>query len=108
MLCDLSEIFDLHWCIIGDFNELAKPSEKQGRISHPCTKYRRLNHFLDQSNAISVPGNGSIYTWKKHIHTHLIYEWLDRANVCKIGWRCIRNHLWCMGHLYARTIVPLF
>ena len=32
-------------------------------------------------NASSVPINGSHFTWKKHVHTHLIYEQLDRAIV---------------------------
>ena len=50
-------IFDLPWCIIGDFNELANPSEKGGGICHPNTKYQRLNNFLTQNNAISVPVN---------------------------------------------------
>ena len=83
LLLELNEIFDLPWCIIEDFNELANPSEKREGINHPCTKYRRLNNFLYQSNAISLPVNGSLYTLKKRIHMHLIYERLDRAIVCK-------------------------
>jgi len=64
-LRDLNKIFDLPWCIIGDFNELANPSEKRGGQNHPCTKYRRLNNFLTQTNATFVPVNRTIYTWKK-------------------------------------------
>jgi len=52
------EIFDLPWCIIGDFNELANPSEKRGGIIYPSTKFQRLNNFLHRNSAISVPING--------------------------------------------------
>jgi len=30
-------------------------------------------------NALSIPVSGPIFTWKKRIHTHLIYEQLDKA-----------------------------
>jgi len=83
LLSESHKIFDLPWCIIGDFNELANPSEKRGGICYPNTKYQQLNNFMTQNNAISVPLNGSIFTWKKCIHTHLIYERLDRVIVCK-------------------------
>jgi len=77
LLNETHKLFDLPWCIIGDFNELANPSEKRRGICHPNTKYHRLNNFLTQNNAISVPVNGSIFTCKKRIHMHLIYERLD-------------------------------
>ena len=38
---------------------------------------------MTQNNAIPVPVNGSIFTWKKRIHAHLIYERLDHAIACK-------------------------
>ena len=79
MLNALIEIFDLPWCIIWDFNELANPSEKRGGIIYPSTKFQRLNNFLLRNSVISVPVNGLGLTWKKRIPTHLIYERLDRA-----------------------------
>ena len=34
---------------------------------------------MDTINASSIPVNGLVLTWKKRIHTHLIYERLDIA-----------------------------
>jgi len=81
-LIELTTVFDLPWCIIGDFNEIASPSEKQGGQVFPCNKYWRLNQFLSLTKGVFVPVNGSIFTWKKRLHMHLIYERLDRAIVC--------------------------
>jgi len=78
-LYHLNEVIDLRWCIIGDFNELANPSEKHGGRPQPSTKFVRLNDFRNTINASTIPTNGSLFTWKKHIHTHLIYQRLDRA-----------------------------
>ena len=69
------------WCIIGDLNELANPSEKSGGKHYPLSKFDRLNDFLGRINAISVPFRRYPFTWKKPIHTHLIYERLDRATL---------------------------
>jgi len=80
-LMQMNNVVDLPWCIIGDFNELANPSEKKGGKRHSQAKYVRLNHFLDRINAISVPYNGYPSTWKKRLQSHLIYERLDRAIV---------------------------
>ena len=78
-LVQMNNVIDLPWCIIGDCNELANPSEKRGGQRLPLLKFRRLNNFLDTINAISVPFTGFPLTWKKRIHSHLIYERLDRA-----------------------------
>jgi len=42
-LRDLNGIFDLPWCIIGDFNELANPSEKrEGQIHQQQQQQQHL------------------------------------------------------------------
>jgi len=38
-LLQLNGVFDLPWCIIGDFNELAKPSEKRGGKHYPLSTF---------------------------------------------------------------------
>jgi len=78
-LYHLNEVVDLPWCIVGDFKELANPSEKRGGRPQPSTKFARINDFMNTINASTIPTNGSLFTWKKRIHTHLIYERLDRA-----------------------------
>lgn len=55
---DLHAIFDLPWCIIGDFNEMECIYEKIG--GHPLTlkKVRRMRDFLDTIHGESVPNSG--------------------------------------------------
>ena len=80
-LLQMNTVVDLPWGIIGDFNALANPSEKRGGRRCPPAQYERLNQFLQHINATSVPFTGYPFTWKKRIHSHLIYEQLDRAIV---------------------------
>jgi len=58
-------VIDLRWCIIGDLNELAYPSEKRGGKLYPPSKFERLNNVMDRIKAISVPFSGFPFTWKK-------------------------------------------
>ena len=78
-LCKLNSIFDVPWCLIGDFNELASPDEKLGGQTISIHKYDRLNSFIRTINAESIQVKGRLFTWKKRIHTHLIYERLNRS-----------------------------
>jgi len=64
-LVQMNNVIDLPWCIIGDCNELTNHSEKRGGQRLPLSKFDRLNTFLDNINAISVPFTGSPFTWKK-------------------------------------------
>ena len=50
------------------------------------SRLSRLPSFLNFCQAISLPILGRAFTWKKHIHTHLVYEKLDPA---------IGRHDWC-------------
>ena len=90
----MNDVIDLPWCIIGDLNELANPSEKRGGKRYPPSRFARLNNFMNRLNAVSVPATGYPFTWKKRVQSHLIYERLDRA--------IIRND-WV--NLYPDTII---
>jgi len=74
-----NSVIDLPWCLIGDFNEIASLGEKKGGLTYLLSKYARLNSFINEINAISVPSSGNCFTWKKKIRTNLVYERLDRA-----------------------------
>jgi len=78
-LLELNHVVELPWCLIGDFNELANPSEKKGGQRYPITKFERLNKFMNNIDGVFVQSTGYVYTWKKKIRTHLIYGRLDRA-----------------------------
>jgi len=69
--------------LIGDFNELGAPNEKKEGQVFLYNKYNRLNSFFLTIEAESIHVNGRLFTWKKRIHTHLVYERLDRSIVRK-------------------------
>ena len=76
---DLHHTFDVPWCLIGDFNELANPLQKRGGQVLAEARYQRLNSFLRSIIGESVHVNRQQFTWKKKLHIHLIYERLDRT-----------------------------
>jgi len=78
-LIELNNVIDSPWCLISDLNEIGAPNEKRGGITPADSKFKRLNHFLEAINAESVPVDGRLFTWRRRIHTNLIYERLDRA-----------------------------
>ena len=93
-LCNLNNIIDMPWCLIGDFNELECPSDKQGGQAVTHSRLIRLPSFLNSIHAVSIPVRGCPFTWKKRVHGHLIYEKLDRA---------LGRQDWCQ--LYPDSIV---
>ena len=58
---------------------LPAPADKTGGITPTNSKFLHLNRFLDNIQAESIPVDGRLSTWKKRLHTHLIYERLDRS-----------------------------
>ena len=100
----MNTVIDLPWCLIGDLNELANLAEKKGVQLILSLKFARLNNFTDMINAIPVPCTGYPLTWKRKIHTHLIYERQDGAIVCN-DWLAIypysiltHGNFLCPGH----------
>jgi len=78
-LTRMNTIIDVPWCLMGDFNELASANDKLGGVSPHANCYSRLNQFLTTVNAEVLLVSGNRFTWKKRIHTHLVYERLDRT-----------------------------
>ena len=87
-LLGLNTAMHLPWCLIGDFNELADPTEKRGGRPSSNNQFARLNAFMNSIDASTIPSNGSSFTWKKRVHTHLIYERLDRA-IARADWNSL-------------------
>jgi len=86
-LRNLNCIIDKPWCLIGDFNELECPADKKGGPTAAPSRLTRLPCFLNSCQAVFLPVLGRSFTWKKHIHEHLIYEKLDRA-IGRYDWCC--------------------
>ena len=78
-LSPMNMLIDVPWCLMGDFNELTTQNHKLGGAIPNATRYSRLSKLLTTINAEVLPVSGNIFTWKKRIHTHLVYERLDRT-----------------------------
>ena len=74
-----------------DLNELANPNGKKGEQVLPNTKYQRLNNFLSTIDAELLQVNGNPFTWKKRVHTRLIYKRLNRT-VFRKDWSTIYHN----------------
>ena len=61
-----------------DFNEITCPNEKLDGTTPNVNKFQLLHDFLTNINAQTLQVSGDLFTWKKRVHTHLIYERLDR------------------------------
>jgi len=59
-LRNLHNVIDNPWCLIGDFNELECPSDKQG--SAVSSRFSRLPSFLNFCQAVSLPVQGRNFT----------------------------------------------
>jgi len=81
----LNSIIDYLWCLVGDFNELEYPDDKAGGIPARRSRCNCFPSFLSSISASTIEYQGRIFTWKKHVHGHLIYERLDRA-VDRLDW----------------------
>jgi len=76
-MSDLSTAIYLPRCIIGDFNKILFPNKKLGGLTPNNTRSQYLMRFL--INGHSLPSVENPFTWKQRIHTHLVYECLDKA-----------------------------
>ncbi|GAU48556.1 hypothetical protein TSUD_405720 [Trifolium subterraneum] len=80
MMRELGNMSSLHWCIIGDFNDLLSQKDKRGNLPHPnwlCMGFRQVISDCDLSD---IQLEGYPFTWIKSRGTpHVIEERLDRA-----------------------------
>ena len=64
---------------MGYFNEMLQTSDKIGATPLNTSNVRRFNDFLEYSKRWDVDVQGQIFTWKKRLRGHLVYEKLDRV-----------------------------
>jgi len=72
---------DLPCCLIGGFNEIASPNKKHGGIAPSVNRFQCHNKFLSRMKAATLPVSGNIFTWKKRMFNHLVFERLDKTIV---------------------------
>jgi hypothetical protein len=75
----------LPWCCLGDFNELVRVEEKQGRLSRSENQMQRFHDALDDCGFIDLGYSGPSYTWTNNRVGDMTWERLDKA-VATANW----------------------
>jgi hypothetical protein len=76
------------WLLMGDFNEIIRPSEQKGGIYSPSRAGSLLN-VMDNCNLADVNTTGGIFTWSRPCTgNRMVFRKLDRA---------IADVPWCMA-----------
>jgi exonuclease III len=79
-LKQLSQLSNLPWCVIGDFNDILAPSEKKGRHERASWLINGFRSAVLDSGLSDVHMEGYPFTWFKSLGTvRAVEEKLDRA-----------------------------
>ncbi|XP_019164257.1 PREDICTED: uncharacterized protein LOC109160418 [Ipomoea nil] len=80
LLRQLRDNSSLPWVVIGDFNDIACHSEKQGTHPHPAALIEGFNDVLGDCQLMDLGMRGGRFTWEKGRGTEeWVEERLDRA-----------------------------
>ena len=79
LLRRLSSLFSLPWCCLGDFNELIRAEEKQGRIHRSENQMQRFRDAIDDYGFLDLGYQGPSFTWTNNRVGDMNWERLDRA-----------------------------
>ncbi|KAJ8755052.1 hypothetical protein K2173_016557 [Erythroxylum novogranatense] len=70
----------LPWCVIGDFNDILFPSEKQGHHTHPRVLMEGFRQTLMDCQLYDLGAKGSMVTWEnRRQEAAIVRERLGRA-----------------------------
>ena len=68
------------WCYAGDFNEIIRLEEKQGRVLRPNTQMQAFRDVLDDCGFCDLSYTGAPFTWcNNRFSGPTVWERLDRA-----------------------------
>ncbi|XLR45110.1 hypothetical protein S83_029770 [Arachis hypogaea] len=76
------------WVLIGDFNEIADPTEKKGGSKNNSQECRRFKERMDECKLMDLWFIGNKYTWKGAARDGLerVFKRLDKA-LSNLDWR---------------------
>ena len=69
----------LPWCCMGDFNELVRLEEKQGRLGRSDRQMQLFRDVLDECSFVDLGFTGPSFTWTNNCVGDMTWERLDRA-----------------------------
>ncbi|XP_058767398.1 uncharacterized protein LOC131641093 [Vicia villosa] len=77
----LADDMEEPWLIMGDFNNIAKRSEKKGGLTASMTICQRMKNRMDDCKVTDMETHGPKFTWRGPIFhgSQRIYEKLDRG-----------------------------
>ena len=82
----LSHLYQLPWCVIGDFNEIVRLEEMRGPRPRPDRQMRAFHEALDHSGLIDLRYVRPHFTWcNNYDPPHTTWVRLDRA-VATTNW----------------------
>ncbi|KAI9123189.1 hypothetical protein K1719_006078 [Acacia pycnantha] len=69
------------WTVLGDFNDVASPSEKTGGLGYQDARFSLFTDRIQGCNLFVLGASGPKFTWKgpKHRGGRRLYERLDRV-----------------------------
>ena len=79
LLRRLSSQHSIPWCCLGDFNELVRIEEKQGRHCRSDRQMQLFRDVLDDCGFIDLDFTGPPFTWTNNRIGDMTWERLDRA-----------------------------
>ncbi|KAK9030308.1 hypothetical protein V6N11_031736 [Hibiscus sabdariffa] len=85
-LASLRKVTNLKWCIVGDSNIVASPTDKCGGLPFDHNSARWYYDFLDRTCLTEIQCKEGIYTWSNQRSNEA--ERLDRA-LSSLEWNCL-------------------
>uniref|UniRef100_A0A2N9IJ19 Endonuclease/exonuclease/phosphatase domain-containing protein n=1 Tax=Fagus sylvatica TaxID=28930 RepID=A0A2N9IJ19_FAGSY len=85
LLRRLNSQYTLPWCCLGDFNELVRIDEKQGKHSRSDRQMQLFRDVLDDCGFVDLGFTGPLFTWTNNRAGDMTWERLDRV-VATLDW----------------------
>uniref|UniRef100_A0A2N9FFZ2 Reverse transcriptase domain-containing protein n=1 Tax=Fagus sylvatica TaxID=28930 RepID=A0A2N9FFZ2_FAGSY len=79
LLRRLNAQLKLPWCCMGDFNELVRIEEKQGRHTRSESQMQLFRDVLDECGFVDLGFTGPKFTWTNNRPGDMTWERLDRV-----------------------------
>ncbi|XP_057809148.1 uncharacterized protein LOC131023623 [Salvia miltiorrhiza] len=77
------------WIIMGDFNDLLDPGDKQGRVDHPNWLFTGFRSAILDCGLSDIPLRGYQFTWSRGLGTtNFVEERLDRG-MASSSWKSL-------------------